>query len=119
MENGIHGNGNGGHGHYDKLGLILYSHGTELMKDYGTIPYNLPMHLEYFRRTLSHSSPMLDGVCQAESMEAGPAVVDGSMGDMQIPKLTTSALNEGNRLRRTLILIEDEVDDYDRSQRNV
>ena len=110
MENGPHGGGNGGHGHYDKLGLIFYSHGTELMKDYGTLPYNLPMHLEYFRRTLSHSSPMLDGVCQAESMGAGPAVVDGSMRDVQISKLTTSALNEGNRLRRTLFLIEDDVE---------
>jgi len=110
FENGPHG---GTHGHYDKLGLILYTHNTEIIKDYGSLAYELPMHKNYFKRTLSHSAPMLDGVSQTESEGSGPAFVDGSLGDVQLSKLTTDALNDGNKLRRTMVLIEDENDDND------
>jgi len=107
-ENGPHG---GWHGHYDKLGIVFYAHGKELVKDYGSLPYRLPMHNNYFKRTLSHSALMLDGVCQTESQGTGPAVVDGSLGDVQISKLTTNVLNDGNLLRRSFIFIDDEDDD--------
>jgi len=66
------------------------------------------MHNNYFKRTLSHSAPMLDGVCQTESKGTGPATVEGSLGDVQISKLTTDPLNEGNRLRRTMFMIGDD-----------
>jgi len=106
-ENGPHG---GWHGHYDKLGIVFYTHKTELVRDYGSLAYRLPMHNNYFKRTLSHSAPMLDGICQTESNASGPAVVDGSMGDVQISKLTTVPLNDANRLRRTMFLIADDDD---------
>jgi len=51
---------------------------------------------------------MLDGICQTESTVSGPAVVDGSMDDVQLSKLTTDVLNDGNRLRRTMVLISDD-----------
>jgi len=104
-ENGPHG---GGHGHYDKLGLVFYTRKANVIKDYGSLGYLLPMHNNYFMRTLSHSAPMLDGVCQTQSKGTGPGFVDGSMEDIQISKLTTDLLNDGNRLRRTLVYISDD-----------
>ncbi|KAH3756650.1 alginate lyase family protein [Pelomyxa schiedti] len=60
----------GWHGHYDKLSISFYSHESTLIMDYGTVGYQLPQHVEYFKRTLSHTTVQADGYCQPEETGA-------------------------------------------------
>jgi len=66
------------------------------------------MNDDYFKKTLAHSAPMLDGNCQGASQASGPAVVDVSeTGDVHLAKLTSDTLYGEDKLRRTLFLIGD------------
>ena len=53
LEYGEHG---GGHGHPDKLQLILYGLGRTLMPDPGTTGYGVPLHREWYKTTPSHNT---------------------------------------------------------------
>ena len=63
MDYGPHG---GFHGHYDKGAITLYKNST-LVKDYGSASYGLPLHEQYLKRTLSHSTVLVDGNSQLET----------------------------------------------------
>lgn len=52
--------------HYDK-GALIFDKQQELIKDYGSAAYRLPLHTDYFKRTLSHSTIMIDGNTQLEA----------------------------------------------------
>lgn len=54
------------HGHFDKGTLIFYNR-RDIIKDYGSVTYLLPLHTEYFKSTLSHSTIMIDGKAQIEA----------------------------------------------------
>jgi hypothetical protein len=53
LEYGEHG---GGHGHPDKLQLILYGLGQVLCPDLGTTGYGVPLHREWYKTTASHNT---------------------------------------------------------------
>jgi hypothetical protein len=53
LEYGEHG---GGHGHPDKLQLILYGLGRTLMPDLGTTGYGVPLHREWYKTTPAHNT---------------------------------------------------------------
>lgn len=53
LEYGEHG---GGHGHPDKLQLILYGLGQPLCPDLGTTGYGVPLHREWYKTTPSHNT---------------------------------------------------------------
>lgn len=53
LEYGEHG---GGHGHPDKLQLILYGLGQTLMPDPGTTGYGVPLHREWYKTTPAHNT---------------------------------------------------------------
>ena len=57
MEYGEHG---GGHGHPDKLQLILYSLGQALLPDPGTVGYGTPLHREWFKTTTAHNALVIN-----------------------------------------------------------
>ena len=40
---------------------------NSLIKDYGSASYGLPLHTEYMKRTLPHSTVVVDGNCQPEA----------------------------------------------------
>ena len=61
LKYGPHG---GGHGHPDKLSLILYAHGRRLAPDLGTPGYGLDLFQTWYRQTLSHNTATLDGLSQ-------------------------------------------------------
>ncbi len=61
LKYGPHG---GGHGHPDKLSLILYAHGRRLAPDLGTPGYGLDLFQTWYRQTLSHNTITLDGLSQ-------------------------------------------------------
>lgn len=61
LKYGPHG---GGHGHPDKLNLILYAHDRRLSADLGTPGYGLDLFQSWYRRTVSHNTMTIDGRSQ-------------------------------------------------------
>jgi hypothetical protein len=60
LECGPHG---GGHGHPDRLNLVLHAEGEYWLPDFGTGSY-VARDLFWYRSTLAHNAPRLDGVSQ-------------------------------------------------------
>lgn len=61
MKFGPHG---GGHGHYDKLGEVVYAEGRVQGVDPGTQLYGLPLHKEWDQMTVAHNAPAVDELRQ-------------------------------------------------------
>ena len=53
----------GGHGHPDRLNLVLHADGEYWLPDFGTGSY-VARDLFWYRSTLAHNAPRLDGVSQ-------------------------------------------------------
>lgn len=64
MKFGPHG---GGHGHYDKLGLISFAHGGILAVDPGTQSYAAPTHETWDKLTVAHNTVVIDERTQSEA----------------------------------------------------
>jgi hypothetical protein len=60
VESGSYG---GGHGHPDRLNLVLHADGEYWLPDFGTGSY-VARDLFWYRSTLAHNAPRLDGVSQ-------------------------------------------------------
>ncbi len=58
LKYGPHG---GGHGHPDKLGIVLFAEGERLSPDLGTPGYGIALNDCWYRHTLSHNTVLLDG----------------------------------------------------------
>jgi hypothetical protein len=61
LKYGPHG---GGHGHPDKLNLILYAYGQRLSPDLGTPGYGLDLFESWYRQTISHNTVTINGLSQ-------------------------------------------------------
>ena len=61
LKYGPHG---GGHGHPDKLGLILHAQGSRQGPDLGTPGYGIDLFEGWYRQTISHNTAALDGLTQ-------------------------------------------------------
>ena len=83
------GPGGGGHGHRDRLHLTLHSDGVHWLPDFGTASYVSP-NLSWYRSTLAHNAPRLDGrsqatadaVCEAFDTRSEWAWARGRMGEV-------------------------------------
>ncbi|HEU5303841.1 MAG TPA: heparinase II/III family protein, partial [Gemmatimonadales bacterium] len=73
LESGVYG---GGHGHPDRLNLTLHADGEYWLPDFGTGSY-VARDLFWYRSTLAHNAPRLDGVSQPP----GDAVCDNFEAD--------------------------------------
>jgi hypothetical protein len=60
LESGVYG---GGHGHPDRLNLVFHADGEYWLPDLGTGSY-VSRSLFWYRSTLAHNAPRLDGVSQ-------------------------------------------------------
>jgi hypothetical protein len=58
-----YGNSGGGHGHPDRLNVLVAEHGARWLDDYGTGSYVDPS-LHWYRSTLAHNAPLIDGKSQ-------------------------------------------------------
>lgn len=45
----------GEHDHYDRLGLLLFRHGHQLLPDLGTCGYGAELHYGYYKNTATHN----------------------------------------------------------------
>lgn len=57
----------GGHGHYDKLGIISFALGGVLGTDPGTQSYAAPTHNSWDKTTVAHNTVVIDEKSQAEA----------------------------------------------------
>ena len=108
MDYGPHGSG---HGHFDKLGIILYA-SRELLPDMGTVKYSLPQYEGWYKKTLSHNSLMMGEANQLPGGES-PRAIDyfgAPDADLQVMQATvggTVYAGAGNATR-TLCMIRDD-----------
>jgi hypothetical protein len=93
----------GGHGHPDRLNLLLVDGSTRWLDDMGTGSYVDPS-LHWFRSTLAHNAPLVDGKSQA--------IVDGELRAYQELGTAgwvdaTAAIAPGVEVSRTLVVLAD------------
>ncbi len=62
LDYGPHG---GGHGHYDKLNLLLFANGREWLLDPGHLTYSHPEYKTWVKTTAAHNTMTLNGRSQA------------------------------------------------------
>ena len=83
LKYGMHG---GGHGHPDKLALILYAQGSRQAPDLGTPGYGIDLFEGWYRQTISHNTVLLDGLSQPPG--AGKCNAFGGDGPFQMADAT-------------------------------
>ena len=100
LDYGPHG---GGHGHLDKLAVNYYTAGRIFAPDLGRgWPYNLPIHQEWYKRTLSHNTVTVDE--QPQNQCEGVLESHDFKGDYHIATARADEAYNGVKMRRTVAL---------------
>jgi hypothetical protein len=98
-----YGHSGGGHGHPDRLNLLLSDGDARWFDDPGTGSY-VDQSLHWYRSTLAHTAPLVDGRSQpAVSGRLLAFEDDGEAGWIS----AVAPLAEDLRVRRTIVLLED------------
>lgn len=99
----------GGHGHPDKLSIILHNGKEAVLPDLGTPGYGVPDYTAWYKRTVSHNTVVVDGQDQqptsGELLEF-EATESGGRVDVKC-----DSAYPGVHLRRTLTMEGDTVHD--------
>ena len=101
LKHGPHG---GGHGHPDKLGLILYAQGHRLAADLGTPGYGIDLFESWYRQTISHNAMIVDGRSQPPA--EGQILAFGTDGPFQVADARvkwTQGEYKGVAMRRVIL----------------
>jgi hypothetical protein len=101
VEYGEHG---GGHGHPDKLQLILYGLGQILCPDLGTTGYGVPLHREWYKTTPGHNTVTIGGKNQQRT--TGKLLAFQSDEHSAATAVESTGAYPGWRLRRHLLLTD-------------
>ncbi|MBT3603599.1 MAG: hypothetical protein HOE48_02385 [Candidatus Latescibacteria bacterium] len=104
LDYGPHG---GGHGHPDKLGIILFGADHELAPDPGSIQYGVPLHLEWFKTTLSHNTILVDQQPQAPC--TGELHTFDIRDDIRIASASANDAYPGVQFKRTIALLNNGI----------
>jgi hypothetical protein len=97
-----YGHSGGGHGHPDRLNVLLSDHNTRWLDDYGTGSYVDPS-LHWYRSTLAHNAPLIDGRSQLR--------VDGELrayhdcGEAGWIVATANGITPDVQVERTLVVM--------------
>ncbi|MBA3670679.1 MAG: heparinase II/III family protein [Gemmatimonadaceae bacterium] len=98
-----YGHSGGGHGHPDRLNVILANGDDRLFDDPGTGSYVDPS-LHWYRSTLAHFAPLVDGCTQSSVHGALLAQQDGDIASWIAAQ---AELAPGLHVSRTLVLTDD------------
>lgn len=102
LDYGPHGSG---HGHPDRLNLIYYDRGTELVTDLGYLGWGHPNH-PWMRSTASHNQVIVDGKPQAN----GAGELEAFAGDGPVQGMIASATSAypgiAETYRRHLVMVD-------------
>ena len=94
----------GGHGHPDKLNVILSGLGQMFSPDLGSAGYGLRVHRSWYRQSLSHNVVVVDRRSQRGS--AGKLVDFRGRGDVQWVSARADGAYPGVRWQRTVFLCD-------------
>ena len=103
LKHGPHG---GGHGHPDKLNLILHDYGERLSPDLGTPGYGLDLFESWYRQTLCHNTVIIDGHSQPEATgQLNHFRADGpfQIADVTVAWTTVDGPYRGVTMRRVVL----------------
>lgn len=124
LKYGVHGLG---HGHFDKLGLILYDQNRDVLDDYGFARFvnvepkyggrYLPENQTWAKQTIAHNTVVVDGRSQndgdreaADALHAERHFFDGDGRDgVQSVSATADGYYDGVAMQRTVLLVEDDA----------
>jgi len=102
IDYGIHG---GHHGHPDKLNLVLFALGRELILDPGRITYSVPEYETWARTTVAHNTVVVDG--QNQKATEGQLLFFEDTDDYAATLCVSRGAYRGFVLRRLLVLTVD------------
>lgn len=101
-----YGHAGGGHGHPDRLGVLLFANGARVLDDMGTGSY-VDRSLHWYRSTLAHNAPLVDGVSQrpADGRLLAFDEVEGAGGAAWV-RAAVDGIADGVHLERTIALTD-------------
>ena len=98
-----YGEGGGGHGHPDRLNLTLHAGDIPWLVDFGTGSY-VSRHLGWYRSTLAHNAPLVDGLSQGEAHGVCVGYAETAEYGWVCAQLPTDAAYDGIGLQRTVVV---------------
>jgi len=108
-----------GHGHFDKMGLLVYDAGHEILRDYGAARFlnveakygghYLPENNKYAKQTVAHNALVVDETSHFNGdvkigNQLGSFIDDG---DVKLTSAEIETAYEGVRIDRSVAIIED------------
>lgn len=114
-----------GHGHYDRLGLLYYDQGREVLQDYGSARFinvetknggrYLPENSSWAQQTIAHNTVAVDGrshfdgkLERAEQFPGQRHFFDAADSACQVMSATADQIAPGVRMQRTVFLLRDD-----------
>lgn len=110
-----------GHGHFDKLGLLYYDNGTEVVADYGAVRFlnveakfggrYLPENNTWGKQTIAHNTLVVDEKSHYNgdwrvSQKYSPDVLKfGDVNGMQVAAAEVDTAYEGVNLQRVVAMV--------------
>jgi len=125
-----HGPYGGGHGHPDKLSIVVWNNGKHLIPDFGSCGYDSAEKGQWTAHTISHNTLTVDGKSQYPGLDTDKTwPVDtfekraqGKLGFfyadpfLRVAQASCDNVFEGVRLTRTVALVDGQVVDLYRAQ---
>ena len=102
LDYGPHG---GGHGHFDKLNLLLFANGREWLPDTGRLTYSDKEYKTWVKTTAAHNTVSLNGRNQAPA--SGRLLFLQQENDFAAAAVTCDEAYPGVRLTRRVMLTSD------------
>lgn len=104
LKYGPHG---GGHGHPDKLNLLVWHKGRLLGVDPGTAAYGVPIQKEWFRTTIAHNTLTVDEANQKEA--TGESLAFANSDGISLMMAAAGKIADGVTYRRAVALFGNEL----------
>jgi len=99
LDYGPHG---GGHGHLDKLAMILFGLGRQLAPDPARLAYAAPMQQSWYKQTFAHNTVCVDTKSQHQA--EGRLTLFHSQPGPAVAQAECDTAYEGVMMRRTMVL---------------
>jgi len=113
-----------GHGHFDKLGFVLYDNGEEIISDYGAARFlnveaknggrYLDENESWAKQSVAHNVPVIDETSHFDGdwrygQQFAPRVLAFSVeDDLQLAAAEIDTAYEGSTLQRALVMLDRE-----------
>lgn len=112
------------HGHYDKLGILFYDQGTEILQDYGSSRFinveqktggrYLPENFSFAKTTVAHNSLVVDGKSNyngnikiAEKYSPKGFAFSSADPELQYSSAVDEHSYDGVKMHRTVAMVKD------------